>query len=216
MVRPLLRAASVLALAASALAASAQTTAYSSFGYPDPTPGPGQPPLAGVGDLLSNRPYSLFASSATGLLSGIQVYVDSFDQNPTSFNVRLYADVPATTPGSTDTVGPQLAAFTGTVGYGPAPHVVSVPVGAAGFPLVAGAKYWLGLDGGSVDGHGYGNVAWYHESGAPTTTFRLNNQYYANSSPEGFSVQVTPVPEPSALAALGLGAVATLRRRKRA
>ena len=187
---------SLAALAASALSASAQATVYDSLGY--------APGNALVSVPLGSTPASLFVPTASGLLTGFQVWTLNFESVPVSVNVRLFADA------ASDTVGSQLGSFPAILT--PGNQTVTIP--AAGVALAAGTKYWLEMDGGTNDPRGFSNQAWYQAGpGAPTTKVRIGGAYYTGNAPFAFSVQAAPVPEPSALAALGVGALGLLRRR---
>ena len=201
----LLRSASVLALAAAAITASAQAPLYDSLNTGS----------SAVSDGIPNSPYSLFVPTSSGPITGFQLRIFNASASAQPITVRLYADVPPSGAVTTDTVGAQLGID--SVGIAVAnirDQRVLAPTN--GVSLVAGTRYWLGLSG-SFGGAGSTDVSWYRSAGAPATTIRFLGGYSANDIAYAFVVNpnLNPTPEPSALAALGLGAVAMLKRRKK-
>lgn len=147
-----------------------------------------------------------FTSATSGFLSSVVVPVWRVS-GAGSFQVGFYAD------DDTD-VGTELASWTATATVRNEIFTFSAP---AGISLVAGAKYWVGMIAQDDSW-----LAWsYRPSGATPVNgpYAINYELQDGSvsgEQSAFRVETQPVPEPASMAALGLGAAALLRRRKRA
>ncbi len=201
----LLRSASVLAFATAALAASAQTTSYSNLGTPPDTYRNTIAYSIGAnGSGVSAR----FVPTSSGALSGFSGALsnDSVSQGPKPYTLGIYADDGGQRGDLLATYGGQTTGLR-SLTSSTALSTVSTPNGPL---LLAGTAYWLGVTSTST-------ISWNWNDTGATGTLISDNIYFSSVDMPAFALTTTqPVPEPSALAALGLGAVAVLRRRKRA
>ena len=202
-----LRSASVLVIASAALAASAQATAYSSFsssGAYNANAGYSVGPNGGV----DRMPGIQFTSGESGTIASFTLAMNNLNAvGPQGYSLGLYADDGSNRLGVL--LGTYPGTSTGVTGFGSDYPVSTVPATTPAL-VVAGAKYWLVASSAS-------SLAWRYSSVAGVgPTYAGSAGTYGTGVPTAFSVSVNPTPEPSALAALGLGAVGLLRRRKRA
>ncbi len=191
----------VSALLATAIAHA--DVAYTSFG-----PGDGYDLSSGytIATATSQGGYQSGAmqltSATTGSLLSVTVPVIRISGTGALF-VGFYSD-------AGNDVGTPLASWTTTIS-GQTVRTLTAP---AGIPIVAGAKYWVGL---IAQDNSY--LAWNNTSPAINGPYAVNYDTQSGSVSgqiSAFRVETQAVPEPGTLAALGLGAAALLRRRKRA
>ncbi len=203
----LLRSASVLALATAALSAHA-LDAFNNLG---PAPASYSTPNQGLVIDVRTSQGPQFTAMATGALTGFQIAMNNNDRNgPEAYALSLYADSGSNTLGSL--LGTYSGMSTGVDYRTTTSALSSVAAPGAGVTIQSGAKYWLVASTAVSDGE----LAW-NASLTGVGPRYLNGRYDTLNTP-AFSVQVTPqpTPEPATFAALGLGALAMLRRRKRA
>ncbi len=143
-----------------------------------------------------------FTSAASGVLASVEYA--SFGLLAGDINILLYKD-------NADTIGDQIIGWGKSVVPGPS----TIETLTNSFPsvsLTAGAKYWLELRGVSNGVY----TAWNENDQGLNS-----NAYYWNSGGSGYTTlatsafRVNTVPEPASMAALGLGALALVRKRRK-
>lgn len=145
-----------------------------------------------------------FVSGATGTAETFKFAISNYEGDPQAI-VRLYSD------SGTDTLGTQigdevtfavLSAFFN-------PSVSSIDVSGAGWELVSGQKYWLGLRAGPASVQ-----VWHYNTTSDvglTYLSAFGGQY--SPLPLGvFSLEVVPAPASAVL--LGFGGLVAARRRR--
>lgn len=190
-------------LACGVLAASLTVSAFADVAYSSFGPSDSFNPSSGwtIGATENQRVAFQFTSATTGVLASVEFA--SFTITDGDINVFLFDD-------NNDERGSQMIAWGETLTAGPSViKTLTNPFPSVG--LTAGSKYWLEIrpissglwaawnenDQGlsslayseNTLGSGYGNLA--------TSAFRVNT-----------------VPEPASMAALGLGALALVRKRR--
>lgn len=193
-----------------AAVSSQATVVFNTFGPGDSTSSSGW----GYGDLFDTRVASQFTSSESGTLDVIKVKLLAGGGTGVS-TISLFED-------SGNDIGTLMASFTVDVTTAGVKTITNTD---PSLELVAGGKYWLEAKS-AVGSNVYGgwninnqNIRGFLKFGAvlgnasnPTSTYTVGN----NALLPGFSVEVSPVPEPASMLALGLvaSAVAVRRRKK--
>ena len=194
---------SLLATALCAAAFGHADVAFDSFG-----PGNTYDPNAGytIGTSTSSFGYQSgamqFTSLATGSLLSVTVPVRR-SSGSGELKVGFYAD-------NGNDVGAELASWMITVS-GQSVNTLAAP---AGISIVTGARYWVGLIA-----QGTSSLAWNNTQPSVSGRYAVNfdtQDGTVSGQQSTFRVETQPVPEPASMPALGLGAAALLRRRKRA
>lgn len=205
--RTMLRSASLLALASTALSAHADDL-YSSLG-PSPSS------YSSDGAYVIGNGYSQafrFTATATGALSGFTLAMNNLRSNgPTGYTIRLYSD-------SASSLGSVLGTYSGTstgVNYYDTTSALST-VGASGpeVTITSGTRYWLWVASSGSLGLNYANAG----SGRRYVEDAYSNYYLDDAHRAAFSLQLRsadPSAVPGPAAALAFALIA-LRRRKRA
>ena len=200
----------VVALLAAALPAQAVDT----FSNLDPGPTIYDRNLAyGVG---RNFPEGfLFTATVSGTLSGIQIPMNNpaNDSRIIPFSLALY------TNNSSDELGSLLGSYTGqstgVYHQGTSSSLVSISPTISPVSISAGSQYWLVASENTLLSF---TLGWNAANTGLTKHYFFDSsqpQYAINRRSDAFSVQVTPVPEPTTFVALGLGGVVAMRRRRR-
>ncbi len=165
----------------------------------------------GYGDIKDTRIASQFTSSISGALHSIALNLQSGSGTKLAA-VSLFKD-------SGNDIGSLLAIFQADVSTG---GLKILNNSNPDLQLVSGEKYWI--EASAAIGSGmYGawnennqGIRGYLKFGqvnqTPTSTYSITS----NGSLPAFTVNVTPVPEPSTLVAMGLFASMTALRRRRA
>lgn len=150
-----------------------------------------------------------FTTTATGILTGLQIAMNNVStaDGRAAFSVGLYAN------SGTDTLGTLLGTYSGAstgANYQTATSALaSVAVGGSPVTITAGSKYWLVASSGNF-------LAWNTSLSGRARHYQAGSGYYFDgSTSSAFSVQVNPVPEPVTSLALGLGAMALIRNRRK-
>ena len=155
-----------------------------------------------------------FTATVGGTVTGLTAAVNrSLVGGQADFAMGLYGNDATFHADGLDHLGPLLETFAGTSTNVSWADTSSLLVPATSTSpaatLQAGAKYWLVASAAS-------DLVWSMENGTGATQFHSGlYEYHPNQGAGAFSIQVNPVPEPSALAALGIAAVALVKRRKR-
>ncbi len=183
-------------LAASLAVSAVADVAYSSFGPGDSYTNSGW----SIGGNTSQVIAFQFTSAATGVLASVEFAY--FTLASGTLNVELFED-------SSDTKGNQMIAW-GTTPTGPVTTLYNP------FPtvsLTSGNKYWLQVSGvASTGASGGWNI---------NDQNLFSNAYYWATTGSGYTTlqtsvfRVNTVPEPASMAALGLGALALVRKRRK-
>lgn len=190
----------ITGVAGSAHAADAFSNVDPSF-----TPGSGYAVGGGFQSVIGYR----FTSGLTGSLTGFKLAINNVQS---AQGVQYPFEVSIYTNSASDTLGTLLGTFSGlSTGNYPATPTLATVV-ASGPDLVANSQYWLVASSTSqvtwnTPFNGASNLPGYYSTNG--------NPGYGTEYPGGFSVQVTPVPEPTTFVALGMGGLAFVRRRKR-
>lgn len=190
-------------LAAVSLAVSAHSqVAYSSFGTGDSYQ---TNSIWVIGGNVQQITAFQFESATTGVLSTIE-YAFSLG-SAGDVQVTLFED-------SSDEKGAILGSWTQTEPDGFTSSIKSITNTNSGIGLTAGSKYWLQLAPGTSTLAGGWNI----------NDQNLSGRLYLNQSGSGFyfsqrvgayRVSTSVVPEPASMAALGLGALALIRKRRK-
>lgn len=169
---------------------------------------------------------SLFYFSSDGFqftptISGTVTSLTAAIHNSTAsgtipFTLALYSD------SGSNTVGTQLGSWAATAATATdaddSTNSVAV-ASASGVSLTAGTTYWLvatNPDSNKANALSWNSAVSYSGSLSDHLRYYVRNGTPSYSTGLGaFSVQVAPVPEPTTIAALGLGLVTILRRRRR-
>lgn len=193
-----------------AAVSSQATIVFNTFGPGDSTLVQGW----GFGDLFDTRVASQFTSSGTGTLDVIKIKLQASGGSGIS-TISLFED-------SGNDIGSLMATYTVDVTTAGVKTITNTD---PSIELVAGGKYWLeaksAVGSGVYSGWNQNNqsIRGFLKFGAvlgnannPTSTYNVGN----NAILPGFSVEVSPVPEPASMLALGLvaSAVAVRRRKK--
>jgi len=183
-------------LAASLTVSAVADVAYSTFGPGDSYTTSGW----GIGGTDQQVIAFQFTSAATGVLASVEFAY--FTLASGTLNVELFED-------SSDTKGSQMIAW----GVNPSGPVTTLYNPFPSVALTAGNKYWLQVSGVTSTGASGG--------------WNINNQslftsaYYWSTTGSGYTTlqtsvfRVNTVPEPASMAALGLGALALVRKRRK-
>lgn len=189
-------------LAATCVVASSQAiVAFSNFG-------PGDSYVVNSGWALFSGIYGSqfhshqFVAGASGSLSSIDVAFGHLE-GTNDYSVSLRDD-------SSDTPGSYITTWFGIAAgpFGAANPPIGLPNAFPSIVLSSGTKYWVEVKPTTVDTSG----AWNYNDQGDTRLTAFNDGTPGISRASVFRVNV--VPEPASMAALGLGAVALIRRRK--
>ncbi|RYG24281.1 PEP-CTERM sorting domain-containing protein [bacterium] len=154
----------------------------------------------------NNRQGFQFTAVAGGMLTGFQVAMNNLSSPARQFNFSLYED------SGSDTLGTFLFSWnqlsTGVDYNTTRSALVSIDASGSGINIVNGAKYWVVANAELM--------TFWNTANSGTAMHLMGDTYIPNSDQGAYSVQVEAVPEPASMVALGLGAVALLRRRRAA
>ena len=206
MQRPLLRVAFLVVSLGAALTANALDT-YSNLGSPV-----AYRPATPAYNLSGFIQGAQFTASLGGALTGFKVAINNSDDSTVQkpLTLRLYEDDGAGKLGAL--LGSYAGSTTGAWFVTETSALSTVDATGPVVALSAGWRYWLVAE---VPGQTSG--AWNRSTSADGRRYIQGDALeYSNSYLPAFSVQVTAVPEPASVLALGLGALALIKRRKRA
>ncbi len=149
-----------------------------------------------------------FESATTGVLSTIEYGFSNGTAGDVT--VTLFED-------SSDEKGAALASWTRSEpdSSSPIPSIRSISNTNSAVSLTAGSKYWLQLAPGSGSFSGGWNI---NDQNISNRVFvsQSGSGFYFNQRVGAYRVTTGVVPEPASMAALGLGAFALIRKRRRA
>lgn len=206
----------LLASLATLASAACADDAYSNFG---PNNLSDSDLMGGIGAnrlfYFSSRGYQ-FTPTISGAVTSLTAAIhNSTSSNTLPVTLSLYSD------SGSNTVGAELGSWSTTAATATdSDSVNSVAIASAsGVSLTAGTTYWFvasNLDSTIANALSWNTAVSYSGSLSSYNAYYVRNgTAYYTTGLGAFSVQVTPVPEPTTLAALGLGAAAFLRRRRR-
>lgn len=195
-----------LGIVAASLSVSAfADVAYSSFGPSDSFTATSGWTIGGTSG-TGQRVAFQFTSASTGVLNTVEYA--AFGIVPGDINVLLHED-------NSGVIGNQMVAWGASLVSGPASITTLTNV----FPsvaLTAGNKYWLEIRGVTNGVWGGWN---FNDQGLDSNAFSANESFpagnYSTLQTAAFRVTTGVVPEPASMAALGLGALALVRKRRK-
>ncbi len=146
-----------------------------------------------------------FESATTGIVSTIDFAFSS--DNSGDITATLFED-------SSNEKGAVVGSWTKAVPGGYAASVQSITNSNSAISLTAGSKYWLQLETPTTNLYG----GWYFNDLNLSSRMFLSqsgNGFYLTNRAAAYRVSTSVVPEPASMAALGLGALALVRKRRK-